>query len=145
MKAVVESYWTFSSKVGHVWELDEGLEKIVREFKESGKDREVKELKGKFLELERNKNGEILLRFYYLTTTSVLLDENYINQKYGDFLRFIAEKGIVRKKEIEKEFRLYTDSFIKQCKEIGLIESTNKGYRMTEEGKRVIEAMGDDK
>ena len=73
------------------------------------------------------------------------MNENYINQKYGDFLRFIAERGVVRKKEIKKEFCIYTDRFIKQCKEIGLIESTNKGYRLTEEGKRVIGAMSDGK
>ena len=138
MKAVVESYWTFSTKLGHVWELDEELEKIVREFKESGKDREVKELDDKFLELTRGKNGEILLRFYYLTTTSVLLDENYINQKYGDFLRFIANRGVAKSKEIKEVFHIWASKFIRQCKEAGLIESTSKGYRLTEEGKRCI-------
>jgi|GEM_PF-2923293 len=136
MKAVVESYWTYSSNLGRVWELNEELEKAVKEFVKSGKNREVKELGDKFLELSRGKDGEIILRFYYLTATSILLDENYIKKKYGDFLKYIAEKGIARRKDIDKVFHIHTGKFIKQCKEAGLIESTSKGYRLTEDGKR---------
>ncbi|MHC1624668.1 MAG: hypothetical protein ACXQS2_01520 [Methermicoccaceae archaeon] len=140
MKAVVKSCWTFSSTAGKVWELGEEIEKAVKEFINSGKERDVKELDGKFLELLRGKDGEVILRFYYLTTTNVLLDDNYIRRKYGDFLRFIAEKGFAKRKEIDKEFHIHTDGLIKQCKEIGLIESSRKGYTLTKKGMEVLES-----
>jgi|Deesub1362B_J571_1020462.scaffolds.fasta_scaffold00137_68 DNA-binding transcriptional regulator YhcF (GntR family) len=109
--------------------LGKELEEAVKKVMETGEPQIVDNGWSQYIVKKTERGIRINVRAH--VATYEVLTEEYVCEKYKDIVKFMKEKGTVKKKELEKKFYSWrVAEFLEAAKALGMIKSTSRGYKL---------------